>query len=427
MYYNFIIYGAILICSFFSNSLFAQVKSSPTYIISNISVVPITTDTIMDYQTVVITNNVITYIGEDVIRPTKEAILINGTGKFLMPALGDVHTHLPKENFQSFFALNLINGITKIRSMRGTQEHLLLKKDISEGKYAAPSIKYGSPTIHKKSIIDSSNIDSFSDSFKEFDFITIMSVKDSAMFDQITKAVKNIDKSLSGYKPKQISLQYALESNNYSSIIRLGGYLQSLKQGNDYFKKMVSLTIDKGVYNYPSLMWNYINTLGDSTLNGMRGIEYVDPETVLDWKNKRVEYIKITQPATVEKHKESLRKFVAFQQKVMKSMHNSGAKFLISPDAGSDYLIPGFSMLEEMKRYQDAGLSNYTILKTATYNVAEFYNELNNFGTIEKDKIADIIILDGNPIEDINNLGKISSIFLNGKLYNKEELIDLIK
>lgn len=96
---------------------------------------------------------------------------------------------------------------------------------------------------------------------------------------------------------------------------------------------------------------------------------------------------------------------------------------LIGGDATGNFQLDGFNVYEEMYNWSQAGLDNYTILKSAIVSPAAFFNESDKWGTIETGKNADLVILDKNPLEDIRNITTIRSTLINGKLYHKKELM----
>ena len=98
---------------------------------------------------------------------------------------------------------------------------------------------------------------------------------------------------------------------------------------------------------------------------------------------------------------------------------------LLSPDASSKFIVPGFGLLEEMKLYQKAGLSNFDILRSATTNFALLFDE--NYGTIETGKDADFMLLSHNPLNDLKALENVNSVFYNNKYLDQKQLNEISK
>jgi Amidohydrolase family len=109
------------------------------------------------------------------------------------------------------------------------------------------------------------------------------------------------------------------------------------------------------------------------------------------------------------------------------AMRRSGVEFLVGTDApGVPYCFPGFSVHDEMALFVKAGLTPMEALQAATRNPAKYLGLLDSLGTIEREKIADLVLLDANPLNDIRNTQKISAVIVNGRLLNREVLDDLL-
>ena len=111
---------------------------------------------------------------------------------------------------------------------------------------------------------------------------------------------------------------------------------------------------------------------------------------------------------------------VAF--KLIGGMRRAGVEFMAGTDLGNEYLYPGFSLHDELVLLVQAGLTSMEALQAATQNPAKFLGRLDSLGTIEKGKIADLVMLDANPLEDISNTRRINAVVVNGRYLPKEAL-----
>ena len=112
---------------------------------------------------------------------------------------------------------------------------------------------------------------------------------------------------------------------------------------------------------------------------------------------------------------------------IVLALYNSNAKLVAGTDAGSiPLLVPGFSLHEELAALNSIGIASYDVLKMTTVNAALAMGKEYEFGTIEVGKRADLLLLDSNPLEDINNLKKQAGIMVRGIWLSDKEL-DLIK
>jgi len=108
---------------------------------------------------------------------------------------------------------------------------------------------------------------------------------------------------------------------------------------------------------------------------------------------------------------------------VVGAMHGAGVQFLAGTDTPPGvYVFPGFSLHEELQRFVAAGFTPMEALQTATLNPAKFLGMEDRLGTIEKGKLADLVLLDANPLEDIRNTQKIAGVIVNGRYLARADL-----
>jgi imidazolonepropionase-like amidohydrolase len=108
-------------------------------------------------------------------------------------------------------------------------------------------------------------------------------------------------------------------------------------------------------------------------------------------------------------------------------MHKAGIPFLAGTDTPPGvYIFPGFSLHEELQRLVAAGFTQTEALQTATLNPAKFLGRENELGTIEKGKLAEMVLLDANPLDDIGNTQKIAGVVANGRYYSRADLDQML-
>ena len=116
-------------------------------------------------------------------------------------------------------------------------------------------------------------------------------------------------------------------------------------------------------------------------------------------------------------------KFVQHELDMVKKLHDAGVPFLASTDtpAGVD-VLPGFSLHQELQRFVAAGFTPLEALQTATINPARFLGTLKDMGTVERGKIADLVLLDANPLTAIENTLRVSAVVAAGRYYSRADL-----
>ena len=109
-----------------------------------------------------------------------------------------------------------------------------------------------------------------------------------------------------------------------------------------------------------------------------------------------------------------------------RALRDAGVRFLAGTDITATYLLPGFSLHDELVLLTQAGLTSIEALQAATSNAAEFLGLNEEIGTVEVGKTADLVLIDGDPIEDISNTQRIHAVIMNGKLYGREQLDEIL-
>ena len=123
-------------------------------------------------------------------------------------------------------------------------------------------------------------------------------------------------------------------------------------------------------------------------------------------------------PTTVDR----IKKQHDFHITIVKKLDKAGVHIICGTDAGIGVTLPGFSIHKELAFYKEAGLSNYEVLKTATVNASQTHAIMNQLGTIEEGKIANLLVVDENPLDQLPSLQNPSFVFVKGRKLNRESL-----
>jgi hypothetical protein len=125
--------------------------------------------------------------------------------------------------------------------------------------------------------------------------------------------------------------------------------------------------------------------------------------------------------------KADMRRMNSRSRHIVGEMNKTGVKILAGTDnGGAPYVFHGFSLHHELKLLVESGLTPMEALQTATFNAAECVGRLDSLGTIEEGKIADLILLEENPLLSIENTEKINSVFYNGKYFDRSKLDEIL-
>ena len=395
-------------------------------IIQDVAIIPLHINKILKNRDVIIENGVIIKIRNHIDNDTVKYDLgrINAKGKYLIPSFSDAHSHLPEEkNLNNYFLMNLANGVTTLRSMRGEMWHI----EINEKDKLVPKLILSSPPISwRDSIFDAKAKQLIAD-YKNagFDFVKILSVKDKSTLDLLIKYSKLYNLKLAGHCPSNVDFFYVLNSGVYQSIEHLGGFMKL--RDSKKIVQAVNQSIEKQVYNCPTLDWYFTGQVLEDSLRKREGVEFIPQELVDKWEKKIQKYYSKT---TIEERKNDREKSKAmFSNRLawLNYIYRQGGLLLLSPDASGLYSIPGFGMHTEMQHFTDAGISNFDVLKAACYNLSVMLGEENDWGTIKVGTSSDLVLLNKNPLEDIKNTKEIEGIIFKGEYYTQKELVNNLK
>ncbi|WP_084625927.1 amidohydrolase family protein [Flavobacterium soli] len=414
----------ILITLILSNYFISHAQE-PDFLIKNVSIISMKDNTVLKNQMVAIKDGQIIEIADKTRGRAKQTI--DAKGKFIMPSLSDAHVHFPstEKEMEIILKLNLINGVTKLRSMRGDWNHYSWRQKYNSIDSYYPKLYLSPPPISRGQDLTLVEMESFVKASKErnLDLIKILSIKNQSMFKQLDSICKIYKMSLAGHYPRLASGNEVNEdvifNSSYTSFEHLGGLAG---ENTETIQRRISLLKKKSITICPTLSWYSVGSGRYTTEESrkMPGMEFVSKAKMEEWIEGTEKY---REKMGVTAYKEEVvNELKALDQKykIIKQLNEAGVPMLLSPDASSKYMIAGFSVLGEMNLLKNTELSNYEILKMATVNFATFFKE--NFGTIEVGKNADFILLDGNPLEDLKTLENLQGVYYNQHFLDKNAL-----
>lgn len=405
--------------------------STNSYLITNVNIVPMNQDTVLV--------NKMVYIKEGRIEKIADTIEITGVqifdakNKYLTPGLIDMHVHV-WDRYE--LGLYLSNGVTAVRNLWGMPMHLRIKEDVNNDDIFSPAFFTTGPKLTGPEFIgdDNLNLNNPTEakqkviSYKErsYDFIKTYYGLDKEIFDAVVEQAKISKIDIVAHPSQKVPFSYHLNSQIKSiehaeeivqqplqfdlDTIKLQGVINSISQSK-HTSYCPTITVFNNIYQM---------MIDDSILDS-ESLEYMNPLIKkVDSKEqfKRWFDAKQKDPATIER----IKKQHDFHITIVKKLHEAGVTIISGTDAGIGVTVPGFSIHKELAFYKEAGLSNYEVLKTATVNAAKTHSIMNSMGTIEVGKIANLLLVNENPLVKLSTLEKPNFVFIKGRKLNRETL-----
>jgi imidazolonepropionase-like amidohydrolase len=364
-----------------------------------VQVIPMDEERVLAAQTLLVRDGVIAALGDSAtVAVPDDAQVRHGCGLYLLPGLIDMHAHLE----QADLALYLANGVTTVRNMWGTAQVQDLIRRINNGSIAGPTVYSagtgldGSTAFTNGPIIveDPARADSVvaGQVSLGWDFIKVHQELKLPAYQAILAAARRQNICVLGHVPTRVPIEEAL-TLGHASIEHLTGYDVALNRAGNFWGPRAWANIDES--KIPALVARTVET-GAWNCPTLNAFDLVAPlfgappsERVLIVQNRR---------------------------RMVKALHEAGAKLLAGTDAGTNVTTAGTGLHDELAELVNAGLSPYATLRTATVNAAEFLGKTEQLGSLAVGKRADLILLQENPLENIRALATIKAVMVGGRL-----------
>ena len=442
-----------------------QQKTAATpIVIAHVTVINPGTSSVLPNRTVVIIGDRIASLSDAATFQTpKNARVIDATGKFLIPGLWDMHVH---SAFGDWFPggrdiilpLFIANGVIGVRDMGGDLPVLQQwRKEIADGRIIGPRMVISGPMLDgylpdgnlrfpsSIPVTTPASAAAAVDTLKAqgVDFIKIQSViSHDAYLAAATEAHKQ-GLPIVGHVPDRVRIKEVVEAGQ-KSIEHLMGILEGCSTEEEKFikgegnLKLLLTTQDQQRCDALAQLLAHSHTWQVPTLAWQRGGTFLDQ---LDWKHQPLDkYVPAYwRDVTWRRFNDQMmpdllhdplplrQDYFARNLQMVGALHHAGVLFLAGTDtAPGIYVMPGFSLHDELANFVEAGFTPMEALQTATSNPAKFLGTEANSGSVEPGKIADLVLLRGNPIEDIQNTRKIELVVAAGRLFDRAALDQLL-
>ena len=436
-------------------------------IITNINVIDVKDGKTISGQTIAIKSGTITtirpYSEDDELKATT---IIDGKGKYIMPGLWDMHAHGITRNgdFSSLFVANGVLGVREMSGFLAVRDSIVKTDKIMPKDFDSGGILFGDAPGVPTRLITAEDARKAVDSLHDAgaDFIKVYEFLSKEQFRAIAERCNELNLPFAGHIPMEVTPQDA-SNLGQKSIEHLSWIMESLSSNSDAIdslklevlkhmrsgdfptltqevKRITKLSVEGSIdedklsatintfksnntYMVPTLTVIYgrnaMDTLNVATLPHL---EYLPKQLVEGWKAENTwPYNMYSQEDWITHHKsvEQLKYVVA-------QLYKKGVPMMAGTDAPYASSMPGFGLHKELQNFVELGMSNADALKTATIVPSKYLGIQKSYGTVEVNKIADLLILDKNPLEKIENTTSIYGVIQNGNYLNKQKLNEIL-
>ena len=463
----------------------AQAKS-PTVAIRGVTVVNVMNGSLRAEHTVLVTGNRITAVGAaDQVRTPDDADLVDGAGGFLIPGLWDMHVHSVANvtwdmgirsisNAEWHFPLFLAYGVTGVRNMNdATADPTLkltnsVKRRLTEGTLLGPRLLANGPAVDGDPPLTSNPVvvrsaaearavvDKLADHGADFVKVYENLSREAylAIMDQAQRRGIPVD----GHVPFRVRPEEAAAAGQrtfeHVLAMALGCSTQAEAERQEFSRVLSDPSSPARIEQTPLALFQHERRLYETRdpaacgkgiaayrrnrvaeAPSLVGYHHVvnAKEILADAMSMRLVPLAIRRNWETRLDSEIgrtvrsiLSPIVPLQAENVRLLHEAGVVLLAATDVGIPMLVPGLSLHEELVLLVQAGLTPSEALQTATVNPARVLGMADSLGTIEVGKLADLVLLDANPLADIANSRRIRAVVAGGRLYRRANLDRLL-
>ncbi len=401
-----------------------QATADRNLVFTGVNIINPTGAALQTDMTVVIRDDRIVGLGRTgSIKIPKGARIVDARGKFLIPGLWDMHAHLGTDDFdrQGHLSLFLANGVTGVRIMDGDPAHHEWRKEIRTGKLDGPRMMIASPTIGQSLISASAASEAVLQAkLAGADFVKVHDALSRDAYQAVLGEARKLKLSVAGHVPAVLTAA-EVSTLGQKSIEHFTG-LDEAKADERKAVSLAAILKRNHTWLCPTLiMRQSYATLDDAKLADDVRLKYVKPSWARRWVRMAADSVKTPRSEWANR-----RALVEKEKALVGLLQHNGVGILAGTDEISPFCAPGFSLHDELALLVAAGLTPRQALQSATSNPARFFQRGHDLGRIEKGKLADLVLLDANPLRDIRNTQKISAVVVNGRLLDRQRLDEML-
>ncbi|WP_025897445.1 amidohydrolase family protein [Kordiimonas gwangyangensis] len=414
-------------------SMFVTLECNSDILIKNVTVLSMGEGGATENAAVHISGDRIVAVRSDAapLPATSDLTVIDGTGKFLIPGMTEMHGHLPPaswstERAEDTLFLYVAGGVTTVRGMLGDAAQFAMRDSINAGDIVGPMLYLAAPSLNGNSVssVEEARAKTTRYASEGWDLQKIHPGLSRDEYDAMAETANALNYPFGGHVPADVGIEHALEAGQIS-IDHMDGYIEWLdgeshELSADALARAVAITRPSGTWIVPTqALFNTFysgygagDALSDAEIDALLSREenaYVPAETRAQW-------------AKTAQNARPNALVIKNRQMLLKAFADAGLNLAMGSDAPQTFSVPGFSIWREIEVMVDAGLTPEQILEIGTAAPGRYFADKDRFGVIETGARADLILLDADPRLDALNLTKQAGVMAAGRWYSHADI-----
>jgi imidazolonepropionase-like amidohydrolase len=419
--------------------LLARFAAAESTAFVNVNVIDVDSGAIARSQTVIVNDGIIETIGDFADTPVADdAAVVDGTDRFLMPGLTEMHGHVPgggSASLERVLTLYVANGVTTVRGMLGEPSHLELRRRIDAGEVLGPRLITSGPSFNGNSVSSPRQAEAMvrEQHAAGYDFLKIHPGLTQGEFAVIADTANELGIPFAGHVPEDVGVERALAAG-IATIDHLDGYMQALLLPHEdpsgglggFFGVFIAdladtakideiarLTADAGTWNVPTQsLFEHVTSpdLPADELVDRPEMAYMPAANVEQWRQSKASLVN-----EANYDAGTAVRAIEVRRALLRALDAAGAGLLLGSDSPQIFNVPGFALHHELASLVEAGLDPLTVLQAGTKNPPIFFGIEDRLGAVRPGMQADLLLLDENPLDDIGNSRRIHGVMLQGR------------
>lgn len=409
-----------VLSGFLVATISGQAAAEMDTLFTNVTILTMDGDEAIDNGYVLVRDGKIVDMGAQMKPMTvKNARVVVGKGKYLMPGLVEAHGHLPfignslKDTEEVMF-LYVAGGVTTVRGMQGNEAQFDLRERVNAGELVGPNLILGSPSMHGGRVESPEKARELVRQYKRegYDLLKVHEGLSHEAYMALADEANKQGIRFAGHITDTVTVEEALDAGQ-DTIDHMDNYVDEIvavpeDQRMAKMQALVALTKEKGGWIVPTdVLFQRFFDPSDAEIARLDELRYVSPETLQGWKKRHAMFLQ-----TFRKSPEQGKTYSLWRKRLLKALADAGVHILLGSDAPQVYSVPGYSVQREMEGMAELGIPISEILDDGT-RMGGIYSK-QEYGMVKKNYRADLLLLDADPRQDLSAFRQLSGVMVAG-------------